>query len=85
MSIATLVMMWATPMFYEMEIVPPAWQPLLYANPLTYMVLIHHHLVLFNTWPPFLYWMIFATVSLVSFGLGYRVFTRRHQEFADLL
>jgi len=85
MSIATLVMMWATPMFYEIDIVPPAWRPVLYANPLTYMILIHHHLVLFNSWPPLGYWLVFTTVSAICFVLGYRIFTRCHPEFADLL
>jgi len=87
-SIGTMILMWSTPMLYTLKMVEdgPRWLlPVLYANPLTYLVTIHHDLVFHGIWPPLDHWFWLGIISLISLGLGYFIFTRCHQEFADLL
>ncbi len=84
-TIVTMIMMWSTPMLYPLEMVPESFLPLINANPITYFVIIHHHLILYGQWPTFLQWLICGSFSCAVLGLGYSVFTRCHSEFADLL
>lgn len=83
-TIGTLILMWSTPMFYTLDHAKD-FLYILYANPFTYLILIHHHLVFFGEWPPSSYWIGLSVFSIGSFILGYIRFTRCHQEFADLL
>ncbi len=84
-SIGTMLMMWSTPMLYPIEMVPDSFLPLIYSNPITYMIVIHHDLVLHGIWPGIGRWIAFGAISLVTFILGYWTFTRCHREFADLI
>lgn len=84
-SIGTMILMWTTPMLYTLEIVPEPIRPILYANPVTYLVLLHHEVMLFGEWPSLALWSAFGFISLAAFVFGYAVFTRCHAEFADLL
>ena len=87
-SIASTILMWASPTLYSTRLVDdaPAWiSRLIYLNPVTYLVVIHHHLILDGSWAPIQYWLTFGLFSLVVFLAGYILFTRCHDEFADLL
>ena len=86
-STGTMILMWAAPMFYKLDHVEkhPYIQKIMYANPITYMTIINHDLVLFGEWPSMSTWGIFACISVGSFILGYWAFTRSHNEFADLI
>ncbi len=84
-TIVTMIMMWSAPMLYPLLMVPDRYLPIINANPITYLVIIHHQLVLYGEWPTFVQWFIFCSISLATLGLGYSVFTRCHREFADLL
>ncbi|RJP18735.1 MAG: ABC transporter permease [Candidatus Omnitrophota bacterium] len=84
-TIMTMIMMWSTPMLYPIDMVPDPFLPLIYANPITYFVMIHHQLIYYGEWPTFLFWAIATLLSASTFTVGYSVFTRCHREFADLL
>ncbi|MGI6457506.1 MAG: ABC transporter permease [bacterium] len=87
-TIAAMVLMWSTPMFYTLDLLKnaPEWVWwIIHLNPLSYLVMIHHHLFLYGTMPPVYYWVVLGGISGGAFVLGYWFFTRSHGEFADLL
>ncbi|MBI1389632.1 MAG: hypothetical protein GC154_14425 [bacterium] len=84
-SVALMVIMWGTPMLYTINMIPEALRPLVYANPATCMILIHHDLMLFGEWPGLGLWLAFIGIALASLAIGYAAFTRNHADFADLL
>lgn len=87
-SIAAMILMWASPTLYSVKLLENAPQWIawaVYANPVTYLVTIHHHLILDETWAGGASWGIFAAFSTVMFCLGYWLFTKCHQEFVDML
>jgi lipopolysaccharide transport system permease protein len=84
-SIITMIMMWAAPMLYSIDFAPDWLLPVLYANPITYLLLLHHDLMLYGVWPPAWLWSVFGGIALGSLAVGYTLFTRCHGEFADLL
>lgn len=84
-STATMILMWGSPMFYTLDIVPPPLRTILYLNPITYLVSINHDLILTGNWPSLSSWVIFALFSAGVFIVGYSVFTRCHRELADLI
>lgn len=87
-NIGTMLLMWSTPMLYSLKDVyraPEIIQKIIFMNPLTSLILIHHDIILYGIVPPLSYWLIFIGVSLAAVGIGYPVFTRHHGEFADLL
>ncbi len=84
-GISTMILMWAAPMLYPIYMVPDLFLPIIFANPITYLITIHHDLFIFSTWPSLEHWIILAALSLSFLGLGYSVFTRCHHEFADLV
>lgn len=87
-SIIVMVMMWSTPMLYTLSMVEQnasQFLPVIYANPLSYVLFIHHDLMLNGTWPSLQAWGAFAAIAFASLAAGYALFTRCHSEFADLL
>lgn len=87
-TIGVMVLMWATPLFYMLDKIQNAsfWVKLIiYGNPMSYMVMIHHDIFFYFQWPPLSHWAIFGGFALLSFAAGYTLFTRCHSEFADLL
>lgn len=86
-SIATMILMWSAPLFYPIAIIKEGsfLLPVIYSNPITYLVMINHDLFLAGEWPSLAMWVTFAIFSLVFFTIGYLIFTRHHNEFADLI
>lgn len=98
-GIAAMLLMWMSPTLYpdsifdldstETSISEPSaaleWiEFIVYLNPLTYMVNIHHGIMIYNeiVWFD---WAVFGGFSVFVFALGYWLFTKCHAEFADLL
>jgi len=97
-GIAAMLLMWMSPTLYPDTIFHSSamgteqshsavllWiKFIVYLNPLTYMVQIHHDLILYNEihW---LDWAVFGGFSCIMLALGYWLFTKCHAEFADLL
>ncbi len=85
-STLMMILMWASPMFYQIQDdFPTTITTILYANPITYLVIINHDLMLFGEWPSWSTWMIFSGFVFFTFLLGYWIFTRCHKEFSDLI
>ncbi|MEW6235255.1 MAG: ABC transporter permease [Candidatus Omnitrophota bacterium] len=88
-SIGLMILMWSAPIFYTlaMETLQDSrtLQLFIQANPLTYFITIHHKIMLQGVWPSWNHWMILGGIAAMALALGYWLFTRCHQEFADLI
>lgn len=99
-GIAAMLLMWMSPTLYPEKIFDTIsgqtdpdplhttilfWiETIIYLNPLTYMVRIHHDLILYNHFYWF-DWAVFGGFSIIVLAMGYWIFTKCHAEFADLL
>jgi len=88
-SIGLMILMWSAPIFYTLTMQSLQDNPILFsliqANPLTYFITIHHKIMLEGVWPSWNHWMILGGISAAALAAGYGLFTRCHQEFADLI
>ena len=80
------IFVWATPVAYPLEVVPPKWQTiLLAANPMTAPVLLFRHALLGTPFPPtWALWTSLAT-SVVVLLAGTTVFRSVEKTFADYI
>lgn len=76
---------WATPVAYPLEVVPPAWLPLLLANPVSAPVLVFRHILTGSSLPPV--WSIWYSVvaSVFVFFAGAWIFRKVEKDFADYI
>ncbi len=86
-TIGVMVAMWTTPMFYTLQAIPDNIRTLVMFNPFTHMVVLYHGTFLDKqgVWPPLVHWVVMAAVSLLALFVGYRIFTRAHAEFVDVV
>ncbi len=85
-TVASMVLMWSAPIFYQVtEDLPAIVHWVIQSNPLTYLITFHHQIMLEGTWPSFGHWMLLLGIAFIPMGLGYWLFTRCHREFADLI
>jgi len=82
-----LVMTWfyMTPIFYPEEIIPPHLSFILYWNPMRYLVSLFRDPIFLGRLPNSEAILISLAVSLISFLIGWWLFTRKAKEFAYLI
>ena len=85
LSVLLVFWFWFTPIFYQVERVPPRFQPWLRLNPLTHVVEGYRLLLLEGRVPAPESWLALAGLSLATFFLGGLVFRGMKREFADAL
>lgn len=73
------------PILYLPEAVPRAIRPLLYANPLSYMIWCFQDVLYFGAVRHPWAWVVFATGSVVLFVFGYRAFRKLKAMFGNVL
>jgi ABC-type polysaccharide/polyol phosphate export permease len=76
---------WFTPIFYQIEHVPTAYQPVIRLNPLTHVVEGYRRLLLENVLPDPYSFLVLLLFSVAVFGLGGFVFRNTKREFVDVL
>lgn len=79
------MMMFLTPVFYQVSQAPAAFQALLRFNPLTWPIEAIRGALLRQSPPAADESMLYAVMSLTIFGLGFLFFQRVRRGFADLL
>ncbi len=77
--------LFASPVLYPMESVPEVFQPFLYFNPLTPSLEMFRAVMLWGGMPNWQHWVIQLGVALSVFWLGYVVFQKSRNGFADVL
>lgn len=84
-GIITTVMMFLSPVFYPISVLPKAYQPWLMANPLTFIIEQARHVLLGGRLPD---WQGLAVYSLISLSIawaGFWWFQKTRKGFADVL
>ncbi len=79
--------MWATPILWELNKIPPKYQILFKLNPVFYIVNGYRSALLEKSWfwEDFYSTMFFWIVTAVIFGIGALIFKRLKVHFADVL
>lgn len=85
LSVVMTFWFWFTPVFYQVEMVPPAFRPWIAANPLTHVVEGYRRLLLQDQLPAWSSLLLLAGMALASFLAGGYVFRTTKREFVDVL
>jgi len=81
-GIVILFLMIVSPIAYTIDMVPDSLRPFLYPNPLFYMITLYRDAAFFGSFN-FELFVIFSSVSVVMFSLGWIVFVRLKPVFSD--
>jgi len=86
-NIGLQIGMWATPILWDINTIPPKWQMIVKLNPLVYIVNGYRSAIYGKEWffQDFFSTMYFWIATVVLFGLGAMVFKRLKVHFADVL
>ena len=86
-GIGLMVCMWMTPLFYSLDIVQeqPLLRTIILFNPFTHFIEMYHQIFLSSGLPEIQHWIVLTLTAICAVGLGYRIFTSAHDEFADVL
>lgn len=79
------ILMFATPVFYQLSMISEKYRWIFLLNPLTIIVEETRKFFLFKTMPDFLLCGLLWCVSIVVFQFGYAWFTRLKKGFANVL
>jgi lipopolysaccharide transport system permease protein len=79
------VLMFLTPIFYPASSLPPAYQPLMFLNPLTPPVEMARDLLYWGRFPDVTLLMLYSAGSLICAALGFAWFQKTRKGFADVL
>lgn len=81
----SLVLMYASALFYPLAKVPEALRPWIQANPLAFLAETSRGLALWGEPLPWSAWAIHSAVALLALAGGYTFFRRTQHAFADVL
>lgn len=79
------IMIYATPVFYPLDIVPEKYKWILLLNPLTQIVIDARRTILWHMPPDWGPWAVTTAVTLILMQLGYMVFMRSKGAFGDVV
>lgn len=80
-SVLTMLWMYATPVFYPIEAVPPQVAALIRLNPMYVFITLFRELLLYGRMPGAGMWLSGAVMAALVFGLGAWVFSRLQKTF----
>ena len=80
-SVFTMVLMYATPIFYPIEAVPENVARIIRLNPLYTIIYLFRALMLYGHIPSLLSWLYAAGTSLLMFVVGALLFDRMRKDF----
>jgi lipopolysaccharide transport system permease protein len=83
-TLATLLL-FLSPVFYAIDILPAAWQQWIYLNPLSFVVDAARALLIYGQLPKLTTWLIYTCCALVVCKGGHWFFNRVRVGFADVL
>ncbi len=78
------LMLWLTPVFYPVAMIPKKFLPLAYFNPMTFVVDAYRFVLIGATFQPF-NWVISLIVSILMFITGVLVFIKREDRLVENL
>jgi lipopolysaccharide transport system permease protein len=84
-GILTTALMFLTPIFYPVSALPTSYRPLLYLNPLTFIIDQGRDLLIFGKGMMWGHWALLTLVSALLAWLGFAWFQKTRKGFADVL
>jgi lipopolysaccharide transport system permease protein len=81
-GVIILFLMLVSPIAYTEEMIPPSLMPMMYPNPLYYMIMLYRGVLVIGEFQLSLFF-IFVLITTISFSFGYYVFSRLMPMFAD--
>ena len=84
-SILTTVLMFASPIFYPISILPSDLQFIMYLNPLTYFIEEARNVLIFGAYPDFRNYVFVLILSIFVAAFGFSFFQKTRKGFADVL
>lgn len=85
MGVIITISMFMTPVFYPLSAVPPAFQSIIYLNPLTFAIVEFRNCAVFDLGLNWSHWAIYTVFSFLIFSLGFMFFQKSRKGFADVL
>ncbi|MBP7998943.1 MAG: ABC transporter permease [Chloroflexi bacterium] len=83
--LALQIWFYLCPIIYPAELIPEAWRPLYFLNPMAVFIDSYRRLLFFHTWPD---WGYLGVATVLATGLvmvSYRYFKQAEREFADVI
>ena len=84
-SIILMLLMYSSPVFFSVEAVPENFRFICLMNPMTYIIENMRNIILYNQNMDLGYYAISVMVSVIILLIGYTVFNRTKEGFADVL
>jgi lipopolysaccharide transport system permease protein len=84
-QVLTVIGMYLMPIFYLPEAVPSVVRPLLYLNPVSYMVWVYQDVLYYGQFEHWWAWPVLAGLSVVSVAVGCHLFERLKTMFGNVL
>ena len=81
----TMALMFLSPIFYPIDVLPKALKDIVRLNPITFAVEQARHVMIFGKSIEWSEWIIFFSVSLTIAWLGFAWFQKTRKGFADVL
>lgn len=85
MAFILQILMYLSPVFYSITMLPHFFQKILYLNPLTFIIEEARSLVIFGNFPQWFYIGIYFLISFLIAYLGFLGFQKTKSGFADIL
>ena len=73
------------PAFYLPEFVPAVFRPILYANPVSYLIWCYQDVLFYGRLEHWWAWLVFIPMSVIVFYAGFRVFSLLRSMFGNVL
>ena len=84
-TILVTVLLFMSPIFYPISVVPEAFQLIYMVNPITYAVEMSREVLFFGRLPSFIPFSLFTLASMIIASLGFSWFQKTRKGFADVL
>ena len=84
MNLAVTALLFVSPVFFSVEMLPEKWIAFAYLNPLTVIIEYFRSVIFFNGYPS-LDFMLYSVASVVVFTLGHLAFGRLRPGFSDVV
>lgn len=81
----TMLLLFLSPVFYSLDAIPPRYQPLIQANPLTGVLEAARKVLMFGEIPSLQYFTVATLIGLLIAMAGYAFFQKTRDGFADVI
>jgi lipopolysaccharide transport system permease protein len=85
MGVVALMMMYLSPIFFPLAMIPERARPFFYANPLAFMIESTRAALFSAEWPNWAGLALYSAIALLFAAAGYRWFLRVKPGFADVV